>query len=487
MFRKVLALWDRKAPFESALFHAVAQKNPHLQIVTDLLEAGFSVHWGTESQPYTPFQIALLNNTDSRTAQLLLDHGAVLGGSTYKASLLMKAVLEQRSFDKFVLLIKLSVSADPKTLGRVVKGESRKDMSTTSLRDLYSKALSDLGLADTIGPSVQRKTEHSITPTSQHRLLDGAVDEAACSTSQPEARSGENGLSAISADNTLVRAQFSEPGSPCFLRADPKVWEYHIGQTWEQVYGEGRLAAIRGWLESEKNLQEEYSHFTDLDAPGPSGATLLMMTCAQSKPVFVANILYILGMDRVKGAIHRYDNNDMTAVHYAAAVGDVEALKVLLFPGNLLKRAVNIWRLQDELYRSRRLPSRPKGFKGEYLVSDLVPNLDGPPQPWLDIFQELPEETRDRIELPNITFSEWQLTESENCLMPEKLKSTEESRTPLHEAASHGQLAAVKFLLEYSGIDAEVRDVHGKTAADIALEGDYYDIHNLITTHMRGQ
>ncbi|KAF5603531.1 ankyrin repeat [Fusarium pseudocircinatum] len=243
------------------------------------------------------------------------------------------------------------------------------------------------------------------------------------------------------------------------------------------------LGDIMGWLESEKRFQEDWRQFSNVSAPDLLGATMVMKVCARKKPVFAANILYILDMDRVQGAIHHYDNNGMTAVHYAAAVGDVEALKVLLFPGNLLKRAVNIWRLQDELYRSRRLPSRPKGFKGEYLVSDCVPDSHGPPQPWLDIFEELPEETKDRIELPNITFSEWELTESESCLMPEKLKSAEKSRTPLHEAALHGRLAAVKFLLGYSGIDAKVRDVHGKTAADIALEGDYYDIHNLIVAH----
>ncbi|KAF5557260.1 hypothetical protein FNAPI_5472 [Fusarium napiforme] len=499
MFRKVLALWDRKTPFESALFHAVAQKNPHLQIVTDLLEAGFSVHWGTESQPYTPFQIALLKNHDSRTAQLLLDHGAVLGGSMYNESFL------QRSFDKFVLLIKLGVSAEPKTLGRVVKRERRKSMSTTSLRDLYSKALSDLGLADTSGPFAQNETD---TSTSQHHPLDDAKDKAAGFASEPTENVEQSGQSAILTDDSLIHAQLSKLGSPsCQVASYPTGWEYHIGQTWEQVYGEGRsvrhcgtrgqitwhwkrrkrLADIMGWLESEKSFQERYSQFTSLDASDPSGATLLMKVCARKKPVLVANILYILDMDCVQGAIHHYDNNGMTAVHYAAAVGDVEALKVLLFPGNLLKRAVNIWRLQDELYRSRCLPSRPKGFKGEYQVSDCVPDSDGPPQPWLDIFEELPAETKDRIELPNINFSECELTESESCLMPEKLKSAEKSRTPLHEAALHGQLAAVKFLLEYSEINAKLRDIHGKTAADIALEGDYYDIHNLITTHMGGR
>ncbi|KAG5760999.1 hypothetical protein H9Q72_010890 [Fusarium xylarioides] len=510
MFHKFLALWvkttrwSRRGPFESALFHAVAQKNPHLEIVTDLLRVGFSPHWGTESQPYTPFQIALLENTDSRASQLLLDHGAVLGGSMYNESLLMKAVLEQRSFDKFVLLIKLGVSAEPKTLGRVIKGERYKNTTTASLRCLYTKALSDLGLADTTGPFAQNETD---TPTTQHHPLDDAKDKAAGIASEPEEKFEESGQSAMSTDNSLIHAQLSELDSAsCQVATYPKGWNYHIGQTWEQVYGEGksvrhrgkrgqqtwhykrrtRLAHIMGGLESEKSFQEGYSQSTDLDAPDSLGATLLMKKCARNQPVLVANILYMLGMDRVQGAIHQYDNNDMTAVHYAAAVGNVDALKVLAFPGNLFNRALNIWRLQDELYRSRRLPSRPKGFKGEYLVSDYVPDSDGPPQPWLDIFEELPAETKDRIELPNITFSEWQLMKPESCLIPEKLKSAGKSRTPLHEAASYGQLAAVKLLLSYSGIDAGIRDVDGKTAADIALEAVYYDIHNLIITHMRG-
>ncbi|KAF5557203.1 hypothetical protein FPHYL_7792 [Fusarium phyllophilum] len=508
MFHRFLALWvkttrrSRRGPFESALFHAVAQRNPHPQIVTDLLRVGFSPHWGTESQPYTPFQIALLKNTDSRTAQLLLDHGAVLGGSMYNESLLMKAVLEQRSFDKFMLLIKLGVSAEPKTLGRVIKGERYKNTTTASLRDLYTKALSDLGLADTTGPFAQNETD---TPTTQHHPLDDAKDKAAGIASEPEEKFEESGQSAILADNSLVHGQLSELGSPsCQVATYQKDWEYHIGQTWEQVYGEGRsvrhrgtrgqitwhykrrtrLAHIMDWLEREKSFQEDCSRVTDLDAPDPLGATLLMKTCARSQPILVANILYMLGMDRVQGAIHHYDNNDMTAVHYAAAVGDVDALKVLVFPGHLLNRAVNIWRLQDELYRSRRLPSRPKDFKGKYEVSDCVPDSDGPPQPWLDIFEELPEETRDRIELPNINFSEWPLMRSQSCLIPERLTSKGKSRTPLHEAAWRGRLAAVRFLLSYSGIDAGIRDVYGKTAADMALNRDYYDIYNLITTHM---
>ncbi|KAF5694526.1 f-box cyclin-like [Fusarium denticulatum] len=241
-----------------------------------------------------------------------------------------------------------------------------------------------------------------------------------------------------------------------------------------------------GWLESETRFQEDWSQFTSLNAPDLLGATMVLKVCARKGPVLLANI-NILSMDRVRGAIHQYDNKDMTAVHYAAAVGDVEVLKVLLFPGNLLKRAVNIWRLQDELYLSRRLPSRSNGCKGEYLVSDCVPDSDGPPQPWLDIFEELPAETKDRVELQNIIFSEWQLIKSESCLILEELKSAEKSRTPLHEAALHGQLGAVKVLLKYSGINGNIRNIEGKTAADIALEGDHYDIHNLIITHMRGQ
>ncbi|KAF4483528.1 hypothetical protein FAGAP_11698 [Fusarium agapanthi] len=419
IFHKLLALrvkmgiWSGIEPFESALFHAVAQKNPHLEIVTDLLKAGFSPHWRI-SQPYSPLQIALLENIDSRASQLLLDHGAVLGGSIYNESLLMKAVLEQRSFDKFALLIKLGVPAEPKTLGRVMKGERRKNRTTTSLRDLYSKVLSDLGLADTPPPFVQNGTKESTSPSSRHQLLDDAKVQAACSTSQPEA----NGQSAISIDSSLCHVQLSELDSPsCQVASYPKHWKYHIGQTWEQVYGEG--------------------------------------------------------------------SNDMTASHYAAAVGDVDALKMLLFPGNLFNRAVNIWRLQGELFESRRLPSRRKDVEGEYLMSDYVPDL-GPPRPWQDIFEELPASTKDRIELPNINFSEWQLIESESCLMPEKLKSEEKSRTPLHEAALRGQLVAVKFLLSYAGIDVRVCDVDGKTAADIALDREDYDIHNLFISHMRG-
>ncbi|KAF5989982.1 hypothetical protein FBULB1_392 [Fusarium bulbicola] len=395
MFQKFLDLWSktkrwsRRGPFESTLFHAVAHKNPHLEIVRDLLNAGFSPHWGTESQLYTPFQIALLENTDSRASQLLLDYGAVLDGSMYDESFLMKAVLQQRSFDKFVLLIKLGVSAEPKMLGR---------------RNLYSQALSDLGLAEAPPPLMQNETEKSAMGSSQHRLLEDTKDEEACSASQSEAKSEGDEQSSGSTDNRLIRSKLSELGSPCFQVATyPKGWECHTGQTWEQVYGERR--------------------------------------------------------DRVQGAIHQYDDNDVTAVHYAAAVGDVDALKVLLFPGNLFNRTVNIWRLMEELFLSGRLPSNEKDADGNYLESACTPDSDGPPQPWLNIFEELPASTKDKIELPNITFSEWQLAGSESCLMPEKLSSKEKNRTPLHEAASWGRLEAIEFLLSYSGIDAKICDV----------------------------
>lgn len=511
-FHKVLALrveigmWSGGERFESALFHAVAQKNPHLEIVTDLLKAGYPIHWGG-SQPYSPFEIALLENTDSRASQLLLDHGAVIGESPdFNESGLMKAVLEQRSFDKFALLIRLGVSAEPRTLGRVIKGE--RHMTTTSLWDLYSKALSGLGLAETHPSFVEKETEEITTPSSETKSLPDSKDEAACSGSQPEAKSLENGQSAVRTDSSLAHAQSLELGSPsCQVASYPKGRSYHISETWEQVYGEGRsvrycgtrgqqtwhhrrrdrIADIVDSLKSEELFQKECSQSTNLDSPDPLGATLLMKVCLQRKPIWVANTLYFLGMDRVQDAIHKSDNNGMTAVHYAAAVGDVDALKVLLFPGNLFSRAVNVWRLQDELSRSRYLPSRPKGFEGEYLERDIVPDSDGPPQSWLDVFEGLPEEAKEKIELPNITFSEWHLTESESCLMPERLESGGKSRTPLHEAALGGMLAAVKFLLLYSGIDPTICDIDGKTAADIALEGDYYDIYYALITHIRGQ
>ncbi|KAF5618586.1 hypothetical protein F52700_12106 [Fusarium sp. NRRL 52700] len=342
--------------------------------------------------------------------------------------------------------------------------------------------ISDLHKSQAPPAFLQNGIEESATQSSQHQMLDDAKDEASCSTSQSEAKSEGDERSAIVTDNSLIHAQLSELGSPS-------------SQTWEQVFGEGksvpycgtrgqqtwhhkcriRVSDIMYSLALEEAFQKKDCQCDKLNAPDPRGATWLMKTCARKEPVLVANTLYFLSRDRVQGAIHQYDKNDMTAVHYAAAVGDVDALKVLLFPGNLFNRAVNIWRLQDGLFL------RPEDFEGEGLISDK------PPQSWLDIFKELPASTKDRIELPNTNFSEWQLTESESCLMPEKLKSAEKSRTPLHEAALRGKLAAVKFLLSYSGINAKMCDVDGKTAADMALDRDDYDIYNLIVTHMGGR
>ncbi|KAH7210742.1 uncharacterized protein BKA55DRAFT_586022 [Fusarium redolens] len=190
-------------------------------------------------------------------------------------------------------------------------------------------------------------------------------------------------------------------------------------------------------------------------------------------------------MDQVQTAIHQHDYNGMKAVHYAAAVGDVDALKVLLFPANLFDRKVNIWRLQNELLRSERMPSQRQDAEHDHSTSDYLPDSDRPPQTWLDIFKELPADFKDRVELPNITFSEWRLVRSTYYLIPEKLSSKEKNRTPLHEAVLGGSLGAVKFLLSYSGIDASIRDVDGKTAAVLALGRDHYDVYNLIINHMR--
>ena len=85
--------------------------------------------------------------------------------------------------------------------------------------------------------------------------------------------------------------------------------------------------------------------------------------------------------------------------------------------------------------------------------------------------------------LPNVATSTWQL-EKDDVLRTgsEKLRDGD-GRTPLHCAAVMGHIEAVKLLLEYTDADVNVIDSDGKTAAELALDGNFYDVYAAIQTH----
>jgi ankyrin repeat protein len=55
-----------------------------------------------------------------------------------------------------------------------------------------------------------------------------------------------------------------------------------------------------------------------------------------------------------------------------------------------------------------------------------------------------------------------------------------DGRTPLHLAAEGGKLEVVKHMLAFSGLKADVRDKEGRTAADLALENNFYDVYSVL-------
>lgn len=55
------------------------------------------------------------------------------------------------------------------------------------------------------------------------------------------------------------------------------------------------------------------------------------------------------------------------------------------------------------------------------------------------------------------------------------------SATPLHHAAQHGKLEAVKWLIE-AGVSLDIKDEEEKSAADRARENKYYQVAELLTT-----
>ncbi|KAJ7205281.1 hypothetical protein GGX14DRAFT_458895, partial [Mycena pura] len=96
----------------------------------------------------------------------------------------------------------------------------------------------------------------------------------------------------------------------------------------------------------------------------------------------------------------------------------------------------------------------------------------------------------DRLYLPNVSMSEWpderwdeevysRFDSSFGPAASEKLVDVD-GRTPLHLAAAEGRLEAVKYMLAFSGVPADMRDKEGRTAADLALENNFFDIYSVL-------
>jgi hypothetical protein len=93
----------------------------------------------------------------------------------------------------------------------------------------------------------------------------------------------------------------------------------------------------------------------------------------------------------------------------------------------------------------------------------------------------------ERLYLPNVSVSEWPDErwdeEDYSCdsgFVPAEKLVDVDGRTPLHLAAKEGRLEAVKHMLAFSGLKADVRDKEGRTAADLALEKSFYDVYSVL-------
>ena len=309
--------------------------------------------------------------------------------------------------------------------------------------------------------------------------------------------------------------------TPLQLLCSQEPRNYTIGRSWTDVQGDEEAARFRGvrgqaaWgfelrrrhldikesLEKEEIFQALVDHGANLHIRDEQTQTLLMLACQQGNAVLAANILFSVGEDRFVREIHRLEKTGKTAVHIAAAKGDVDTLKVLMYPRNVLVREVNGWRYTAGLFERGQppLPSDEEHDKAkereirqqeedaeaahEYMPSFLqhsFVNMTAPEDVQLTVGEARLRGGKDAIEVPNVECSEWLLLKEECCLYSKRLVTPKSKRTPLHYAAAHGHLEAVKLLVAHTSIDVDARDGMGKTAADWALQNDFYDVHYLL-------
>jgi len=260
----------------------------------------------------------------------------------------------------------------------------------------------------------------------------------------------------------------------------------------------GRMLDIRRSLEQEEMFQALVDHGADIEVVDTRGRTLLMMACEKGNSVIAANILYRLGKERFAEAITTADHAGLTALHLAAANGDVNTLKALLNPLQILHPELNSWRTlavqgedsqrgkdsrssefatEQEMDRQALQYAKNMGFPG--VMRQHVFNFEEPEEVTLTIGNARRSEAKN-IHLPNVSMSIWTMDKREESVLgPEKLVDIN-WRTPLHYAAEKGRLEAMKLLVGYAGINDDVADKHGKKAADLALENNFYDVYSVL-------
>jgi ankyrin repeat protein len=270
-----------------------------------------------------------------------------------------------------------------------------------------------------------------------------------------------------------------------------------------------RMMDIQRSLVSEEIFQALADYGADVVGVvgGGEGMTLLMRACAQGNSVLVGNILFRLGEKPScwARAIRETGPAGKTALHMAAEGGHVDTLKVLIDPRQILRSQRNLWRMlaieedravaggsrwgengdgddddEDGEQPGRAHKAMLRGLR-EYQSMASIPaflrhggiHLSEPDKVKLTI-RDARRREEERICFPNISVSTWSMTtRTDGSRRPLETPRDSQGRTSLHLAAMGGHRDAVHLLLEHA-------DNVGSTAADLALENNFYGVHSML-------
>ncbi|KFY82480.1 hypothetical protein V498_08576 [Pseudogymnoascus sp. VKM F-4517 (FW-2822)] len=267
---------------------------------------------------------------------------------------------------------------------------------------------------------------------------------------------------------------------------------------WHHIVRE-RMLDIKSSLQREEIFQALVERGSDIHVLDDQGRNILMLACANGDSVIAANILYCLGEEHFDETISTADLAGKTALHYAAANGDINTLKVLLFPEEILRPHKNIWRLlamegenhqletesedgdsatmecmKDEANSyAKKVANAPSFLRASVVFFD---------KPRRDVTLTIGNDRRrddENLCFPNVSVASWTIYKQRGSVVRPRRLLDGRSRTPLHYAAENGNLEAVRLVLEFTDICVDIKDKEGKKAADLALGNNFYDIYSL--------
>ncbi|KAF1852223.1 ankyrin [Cucurbitaria berberidis CBS 394.84] len=313
------------------------------------------------------------------------------------------------------------------------------------------------------------------------------------------------------ADPNAVNAECQTPLQQLSLM---KPWTYSIGHSHEQVYGadnDQRYQGVRGQsalrvkvkerlhdisnsLAQEEVFQCLVDHGADLGVRDSTGQSLLMLACANGNDTLAANILYCLRETEFIPALTETNKSGKTSLHLAATSGSLNTIRILLAPHHILKPATNTWRKMAMDGESNHIQQRKHeaGYVYEHLEKQVdqymkrakdTPGFLVRSVAWVEDYEvEITAGDAERMDilLPNVAASTWQLQKQDMLHTVSETLRDSMGKTPLHCAALMGHVEVVRLLLEYTDVDIDAKDVDGKTAADIALDGNFYDVYGAL-------